>query len=68
MQLRANNSATREQIASLRANHIARVTSDFKMGFIKKYIHTYMHTYFIRPEWAFQNKEIINTIYTNKSY
>ena len=29
-----------------------------------KSIHVYIHTYFIRPKWAFQNKEIINTIYT----
>ena len=34
MRFRAKDSAIREQIALLRANHIARVTSDFKIDFI----------------------------------
>ena len=25
-----------------------------------------IHTYFIRPKWAFQNKEVINTIYKSE--
>jgi len=35
MRVRAEDIAIREQIAPLRANHIARITSDFKMDFTK---------------------------------
>ena len=35
MRFRAKNSAIRELIAPLRANQIARITSDFKMNLIK---------------------------------
>jgi len=35
MQFRAKNDAIREYIARLRANQIARMTSDFKMDLIK---------------------------------
>ena len=35
MRFRAKDSAIREKIATLRANHIARTTSDFKMDLIK---------------------------------
>ena len=36
MRFRAKDSAIREQIAALWANHIARITTDFKMDLIKK--------------------------------
>ena len=35
MRFRAIDSAIREKIAPLRANHIAKITSDFKMDLIK---------------------------------
>jgi len=35
MRFRAKNSAIREKIAPLRANQIAKITSDFKMDLIK---------------------------------
>ena len=38
MQFRTKNGAIHEQIALLRANQIARITSDFKMGVIKLWI------------------------------
>jgi len=38
MRFRAKNGAIRELIAPLRANQIARITSDFKMDLIKKEI------------------------------
>jgi len=38
MQFRAKNGAIREQIASMRANQIARKTSDFKMDLINENI------------------------------
>ena len=34
MQFRAKDSTIREYIAPLRANHIARITNDFKMDLI----------------------------------
>ena len=36
MRFRAKDGAIREEIALLRASHIARITSDFKMDLIKK--------------------------------
>ena len=35
MRFRAKDSAIHEKIAPLRANHIARITSDFKMDLVK---------------------------------
>ena len=35
MLFRAKDDGIREEIALLRANHIARITSDFKMDLIK---------------------------------
>ena len=46
MRCRAKNSAIREQIALLRANRIARITSDFKMDLIKVKISVILAEFF----------------------